>query len=1130
MHQSHVTTTIFAGCCKTVRNMSFRPSVLVLAFVAVGAGIGWSLRNLVVAAAPPSFLVASTGAYYAKNDDTQHVIVATKEGGVHELYFKPAQGVHQDELACFDDLRAVSGYYAANDDLQHVIVATSDGNVYELYFKPAQGVHEDVLHQFNSAAVAVAGYYSPDDDMQHVIVATADRSVHELYFKPAQGVHEDVLHQFTSAVVGVAGYFAPDDKMQHVIVATADGDVHELYFKPAQGVHEDVLHQFTSGVVGVGGYYSPDDNMQHVVVATNDRNVHELYFRPAQGVHEDVLRQFSTGVLGVAGYFAPDDNMQHVMVATDDGNVHELYFKPAQGVHEDILAQLIPSKPVVQDVSPDTPNGTVTPGPSTAGLTVNLAGDSASLYAVSLDAGIWKSLAGGPWVRLANSPRYAYTIAVDPNNTFHLAVGERGGDAVDPHKDGAGLWESLDAGGTWAYTFDPLSVVGCTSEAIPAVAFSSASTLFIGTSCGIGRKPANSASFDFKSGPNGIGLVTAIAASDNKVWARTQSQLFFSIDDGRNWTPKNIPPALNGLAISFPYGERDTFSLGGFDFSAYMSCCSDPTPPCGNTNRLLIYNVNTDNWVLQPNPLDSKGSPQFGCDGTGLGGSRFVKTFSLKNPNLPNTVGQRLRLFYGAAQAVYEAEGLNNDGTISSWTMPVGATCPGCSDQDPVHSDIWDFLIAPDGAAEWLSGDGGVYARSLIPPTRWTSHIAGLHTHHIHTLTALHSGHILRSRLAYPTSDNDAWFWDAVTGWGHESSMGDVNWTAGDSANPSIALLVRRTGTGKYAMLTGFGANLPSGGPLQSIELNNDISRDGPQFFNYIQSLSNENPPPFTLDAVMLTNLPLQYADAAGQLKNVPGPLGQAVPLGSQNPVILRNTQFVTNADIDVSKGQGWQPAANNLPAGVQGFWVSGGHAHPIFYVYAVQSGQPKLFKGSGLPPPNLTQWEELNVQGNVLQPKPFPPSGMLTGGMNGPAFVNPYNPYQIYALTGTGVQVSTDGGFSFQQDTILTSLLTGDGKYPLVGAFAGGNGAGVRIASRGVGVGTLADMGFYRNNPNVAVAASPFTGVFYKDSSGKWHDLGQFLPRPFSPVSAVRMDCDAIYVATEGQSVMRITGYRNAP
>jgi hypothetical protein len=104
--------------------------------------------------------------------------------------------------------------------------------------------------------------------------------------------------------------------------------------------------------------------------------------------------------------------MQHVMVTTDAGNLHELYFKPAQGVHEDVLVQLLASAPSVQDVSPDTPNGVVNAGPSTAGLTVSLAGDTAALYAVSLDAGVWKSVAGSAWLRLPNAPRPTKTQCI----------------------------------------------------------------------------------------------------------------------------------------------------------------------------------------------------------------------------------------------------------------------------------------------------------------------------------------------------------------------------------------------------------------------------------------------------------------------------------------------------------------------------------------------------------------------------------------------------------------------------------------------------------------------------------------------------------------------------------------------
>jgi hypothetical protein len=40
------------------------------------------------------------------------------------------------------------------------------------------------------------------------------------------------------------------------------------------------------------------------------------------------------------------------------------------------------SKPELQDISPDTANGTSQGSPSTAGLTVSLAGDSKRLYAV----------------------------------------------------------------------------------------------------------------------------------------------------------------------------------------------------------------------------------------------------------------------------------------------------------------------------------------------------------------------------------------------------------------------------------------------------------------------------------------------------------------------------------------------------------------------------------------------------------------------------------------------------------------------------------------------------------------------------------------------------------------------------
>ena len=53
-----------------------------------------------------------------------------------------------------------------------------------------------------------------------------------------------------------------------------------------------------------------------------------------------------------------------------------------------------------------------------------------------------------------------------------------------------------------------------------------------------------------------------------------------------------------------------------------------------------------------------------------------------------------------------------------------------------------------------------------------------------------------------------------------------------------------------------------------------------------------------------------------------------------------------------------------------------------------------------------------------------------LTGGENGgPAFVNPYDTNNLYVLTMRGVQVSSDGGQTFQPETELTALVTRGGK-----------------------------------------------------------------------------------------------------
>ena len=284
--------------------------------------------------------IVGLAGYYdpGADDQNQHVIVATKDGKVTELWWKPGQGVHQDILTQFgaNTIVSIAGYYAASDQNQHVIIASHDGNIHDLYWKPAQGVHQDILTQFGAnTIVSIAGYYDPgaDDQNQHVIVATKDGKVTELWWKPGQGVHQDILTQFgANTIVSIAGYYDPgaDDQNQHVIVATKDGKVTELWWKPGQGVHQDILTQFGANtIVSIAGYYAASDQNQHVIIASHDGNIHDLYWKPAQGVHHGVLPKFN-GINTIAGYYDPgaDDQNQHVIVGTTDRNVTEIWWRP----------------------------------------------------------------------------------------------------------------------------------------------------------------------------------------------------------------------------------------------------------------------------------------------------------------------------------------------------------------------------------------------------------------------------------------------------------------------------------------------------------------------------------------------------------------------------------------------------------------------------------------------------------------------------------------------------------------------------------------------------------------------------------------------------------------------------------
>jgi hypothetical protein len=764
-------------------------------------------------------------------------------------------------------------------------------------------------------------------------------------------------------------------------------------------------------------------------------------------------------------------------------------------------------RPSLQDISPDLPAGTIKADPSPSGLTVSLAGNSKYLYAVSLNAGIWRRTSTNQqWQQLLNSPRRAYSIAVDPENPIHLVTGEREDSTLPASSATSGIWESFNAGDTWQYVLNPLSL-GCPSQAISSVVFSSGRSLFAGTTCGVVRRVYKSTNFTLVAAQGTV--ASALAATPSRIWARNVNQLLFSNDAGNTWQTIAIPDAY--IAQDQPY------SLAASGNFAYTGCCAVKVPPspCGSDNTIAVYNSITNTWALQPRINPANEPPAIGCSGTGLGGSLFLRGF-LTVPADSRT----LILFDSSAQEIYESTPSVVSGLPTKWTRSLGATCPECTNQNAVHSDLWDFLYEPPAGQEWVSNDGGVYQYEAQAIQPWRMINNGLHTHHIHTLTLMTG-----PSIAYPTSDNDAWFSSSVTSpssW-HTTNLGDVNWSAGDFANPQYALVALHYNCAALVS--------PATGSTQkaALALTYDEIIDNPEDFKIIQSLPGDNyAANGALDAVMLVHLPLHFqgGTCGGSLNptpTVPGDLGNASYNGQL--YLIRNRRFDQNPDINQSKGQGWT-IESAVPSGATRFWVAGGHVSPVYYVYAMQNGQGRLYRQ-----PSNGQWQEVNVLGNISDPTPYPNSQMVDSVYKGPVFVNPYNSAEIYVLTATGTQYSEDSGSSFQQDTQLTQFLTAGSTYPLSPGFAGDVGTNVRMTNRfdRNPMGALADMAFRSDKPSVIVAASPYTGVFCKCGGG-WTDLNQFFDNPIAPISSVAVDSEDIYFATEGRGLFRIIGYQNAP
>jgi len=841
-----------------------------------------------------------------------------------------------------------------------------------------------------------------------------------------------------------------------------------------------------------------------------------------------------------------------------------------------------PPAPRLIDLGPNQANE-VKGAPIAAGVVNAVVGSTDALFAVPKAAGVWRALNGGSWTYLPGSPPRAFSIAIDPNNGSHIAVGERPDDNPDARLGRSGLWESTDFGKSWTYTFDPAP--SAASQQVPAVAFArTTSTLLVATKLGVARRARSNTADPFsnqftygsrKLGTNcqatnattPLGDVTAVVASETRLWARTASELFWSDDDGLTWdcwglqSPVDLPgqPGVSAVYDSAGKSQQwDSWSLAVFDDQAFVIFAAQNTGATG----LLTFTPSTRTFVAQTTGDN---------DGRGFGGHRFVKAFAVTPgscPALSATIGSGRQVFVGHAQSIQQATGVGTDGRLT-FDPYLGSTISGPPIDSRLHSDIWDFLLPtdfcpPTKSVAYIANDGGVYMgdgagkTAKITAMDWQTHSDGLRAHTAQMVSTVDVpgivpppppfGHavpfIPLLGVGYPTQDNESWWRQPDGTWVSSTSQGDSNFFVGD-ASYGTTFSWRQMASG-YATLF-----KPSGDPV-NFTLNrptngNNQPFDGPAAVQVIQTLAGDATPA-ALDVTMLVQLPLPDSDG-NAVQDPPGGLGSG-----QRMAIIRNPNFDKAPDGPATKFSGWSIVNDTIPAGARRLWVSGGHATPRYFLYSDEN--------NGACPRGLQRLDTTVINGkaaaswtclarNLLVDTdtvvPNPPNGnprnYLGGGFGrqqGPAYVNPYDPKMILIVAaGSGggapnVQITLDGGGRFCPLPALSALVTESGRYSIVTAYspAGAFGA-VRSAFHGNPLSVPSHVAFNRQDPTQLMVSSPYTGLFRGSVSAvpgpparcseSWSELTRTLPVSQSYISGSTFVADAAIVSTEGRGVYAI-------
>jgi hypothetical protein len=1055
-------------------------------------------------------LLPTLGSYFTPNDKNRHAIVATSDGVLHEIFYNAKTTVGDATLGCFCGLIFVTAFYAGDDKLQHPVVANSSGDIFSVAFKKGSISISPSLANV-AGMMALSGFYAADNHLRTLIVGTSNETIQEITYDSKNKIANS--RTFPAAFAGLThlcAFYSDDDHKRHAIVANSRGDISDLqYTSEKNAVPVSVpLGQFVD-VISVAGFYAANDKTRVVIVATAGGQLLEITYT-ATGAPQTSQQPLTTlaNVRAISAFYSSDDKNRHVIAVDTQGNVTEVWYaQQATGVFvtHPALANFPVPVPLVEYVGADITNigKTATsnaPTSSPSGRCVCLAGSSDNLHAFSDTGGVWTSKQGGPWslepgspVPSANENASAYVLAISPFNSDRLLAA-----------NSDGLWQTLNGGDFWSQLLDP-TTIGANSTVVNGAVFDGGGRVFLALDGGIGVQQAVGDAFTFI---NLNDFVTAVVTSPSKVWARSANSLYTAAMGGATWSAA-IPIQLAGDIF---FKVKDQFILAATDAFAYLIAGSkgdnSATNPngCATNNVLVIYdptkpaNSAWSTQVVTSNDKKTwqtahglKGTEINTCDGSGSDGEilgrRFLRIFILEEPELISSIGNRTQMIFGSGQEIWRAVTQLEDGTISDWNWALGTA--DFSNHDPVHADIYDFLLdtSRNGKTAWVACDGGVYSATVtevnypFTKVKWKPSMELLHTHQIFSMQVLRVNQISQPRIAYVIGDSSAFYRDTsptvepFAQWQSITVLGDGNFSEGTSSAPSFAWIIRQLG---YEALVKFGKNSKKESPATPSLLINPkknatfIDPTQPARFHFIPSPASEGQ--FTTaDVVMMVDLPLVDSGGINSLSQQPGASSDGLP------VLIRNKTYDKYPNINAknAKGKGWSLERGSLPAGCTGFAVSGDRALPVYYA----------FDATTLYAERNGAWTA--VVDNLVASQTF-----------GPVFANPYDGNTVYVLTSDkGVQVSHQEGDNFQPDVQLNQLLNNDAS-------------------------DVNQISFNYDSPASVVVGTESGNLYFSPGGGTWKNLSGFLPVPLVSIRSVAIDCEAIYLGTHGRGLWRIRRY----